>query len=429
VKVRVRVIRGADRGVEREVGAGERLFIGREAVDGLLLSDPSVGRNHVVIEVAADRAQVHDLRSRHGTRLNGEPVAAAELRDGDELQLGASALRVHIEGQPTVRGWSTTGAAPAGMAFVTCRCGRRAPDQPAARVDDEVAYLCDECHEDLLAHPRFPDGYQLVRVLGRGAMGCVYEVSHPELDAHRAIKQILPRAAMAKGARALFEREARVQAAIDHPNVVQLIDLRQPAPAEFFMVMELVAGESADRWLAAGPLAPELAVDIACQALAGLDHAHRLGIVHRDLKEANLLVSRQAHGGVHVKVADFGLAKNFHEAGASGLTADGTFGGTLAYMPLEQLKDFRYVKPSADIYAMGTTLYRLLTGTYPRDFAVDRHPVIAVMDAVVTPLARRAPHLPAALAAAVDRALEADPARRHGSAAAMRASLCAAMGW
>src|SRR5262249_31919927 len=151
------------------------------------------------------------------------------------------------------------------------------------------------------------------------------------------------------------------------PNIVQVHDLAEPTPGSFCIVMEYVAGESAEQALARGPLPMVVAVNIACQALDGLSYAHQRGVVHRDVKEANLLLGADPWGRTVVKVADFGLAKNYHESGASGFTGDGTVAGTLPYMAREQLLDFRYVKPTADIYSMGVTLYRLLTGRYPRD--------------------------------------------------------------
>ncbi len=258
-------------------------------------------------------------------------------------------------------------------------------------------------------------------------MGCVYQVHALPLGSDRAIKQILPRAAMSARAREQFLREAREQGKLDHPNIVRVFDLAEPVPGAFSIVMEYVEGESADRLLALGPIAPELAVDLACQALAGIQHAHERDVVHRDLKEANLLITRGPRGEVVVKVADFGLAKNYQESGASGFTRDGTFGGTLAYMPREQLLDYRYVLPTADIYALGTTLYRLIAGVFPRDFQADQNPVLAVLELPAIPLARRVGWVSPRLAAVVDRALATDPAQRYRTAADMRTALIGAI--
>jgi serine/threonine protein kinase len=146
--------------------------------------------------------------------------------------------------------------------------------------------------------------------------------------------------------------------------------------------------------------------------------------VHRDIKEANLMLIG-AGASLVVKVADFGLAKNFQEAGASGVTGDGALGGTLPYMPKEQLLDFKYVKPPADIYALGATMYRLLTGCFPRDFREGENWIRVALEApVVAVRARESGRtVPAALSKIVERALEPDVKQRFQSADEMRRAL------
>jgi serine/threonine protein kinase len=146
--------------------------------------------------------------------------------------------------------------------------------------------------------------------------------------------------------------------------------------------------------------------------------------VHRDIKETNLMLAPAGDRFV-VKVADFGLAKNFQESGASGMTGDGALGGTLPYMPREQLLDFRYVKPPADVHALGATLYRLLTGLFPRDFLPGENWVLVAMEKPVVPLRDRehGRSLPPALCQVVERALEPELAKRFQTASEMRRAL------
>jgi serine/threonine protein kinase len=174
-------------------------------------------------------------------------------------------------------------------------------------------------------------------------------------------------------------------------------------------------------------VSPGVAIAIGCQALDGLAHAHARQIVHRDVKEANLMLVERGAALV-VKVADFGLAKNFHESGASGITHDGALGGTLAYMPREQLLDFKYVKPPADLYALGATLYRLLTREYPRDYRDGDNWVRVSLEKPIVPLRQRAAgrQLPQSLCAVIEKALETDANRRYRNADEMRAALAAA---
>jgi serine/threonine-protein kinase len=446
VKVRLRVIGGPEVGRVVVLEGRQNLIAGR-ATDAQLCvaGDAAFSRHHFLLEVDPPRMYVRDLDSRHGTFVNGRRVGEADLRSGDEVRGGETVLRVELADEAAAGDLATLAAPPPTRArtrqqrptadptedlendavAVRCRCGAVAPHEPARLAAEGVVYLCERCQRELAEHPVLPPGFQVVRELGRGNMGCVYLARHDELG-DRAIKQILPKAAMTAHARALFLREASVQARLDHPRIVRVFELVEPMPGGFSIVMEFVGGESADKLLARGPLEPRTAVEIACQALEGLAHAHARGVVHRDIKEGNLLVHRAADGGLAVKVADFGLAKNYQESGASGFTRDGDLGGTLPYMPKEQLIDFRYVQPPADIYALGATLYRLLTGAFPRDYREGDNWVLVTLERPIVPLRQRAPSIDARLAAAVEKALATEPAQRYRSADEMRAALIAA---
>jgi serine/threonine protein kinase len=161
---------------------------------------------------------------------------------------------------------------------------------------------------------------------------------------------------------------------------------------------------------------------VVCQVLEALGHAHGLGLVHRDVKPSNILVTRQGRK-LAVKLADFGLAKNYHLAGLSGLTSEGEARGTFAFMPPEQLADSRSARPAADLYAAGATLYFYLTSAYPYVFSN----VAQLQDAFWTQepvrLESRCPGLPPGLADVVHQSLARDPTERFPSAHAMRKAL------
>ncbi|HET9314710.1 MAG TPA: protein kinase, partial [Vicinamibacteria bacterium] len=161
-------------------------------------------------------------------------------------------------------------------------------------------------------------------------------------------------------------------------------------------------------------------LDMALQALAGLAHAHARGVVHRDLKPENLLL-----GGddARVKIADFGLAKSFEQAGWSGLTATGAVAGTLFFMPREQLTSFRVVRPVSDVWSMAATLYFLLTRQYARDFRPGQDPLQVILGGGVVPIRARDPRIPETVARVIDRALADDPEQRYPTAAEFRADL------
>jgi serine/threonine protein kinase len=123
------------------------------------------------------------------------------------------------------------------------------------------------------------------------------------------------------------------------------------------------------------------------------------------------------------KLTDFGLAKSFEQAGLSGMTATGASAGTLSFMPREQITSFRQLRPASDVWSMGATLYYMLTRQYTRDFAGRKDPLAVVLSGRIVPLRRRAPHLPAAVATVVDRAIADDPDRRYPTAAELRDAL------
>lgn len=148
------------------------------------------------------------------------------------------------------------------------------------------------------------------------------------------------------------------------------------------------------------------------QTLKGLQFAHDQGIVHRDLKPQNLLL-QQAERGWMVRIADFGLAKSFEQAGLSGMTATGTAAGTPGFMPREQLTNYRHLDPASDVWSIAATFYSLLTGCVPREFPPGVDPIRVVLQHPPVPIRERDPSIPAELAAVFDRALEDDLSKRY----------------
>jgi hypothetical protein len=436
VQARIHVVAGAAAGRVVELVAGQAVVVGRSPdVQLSVASDTALSRSHLQLELEGARVRARDLQSRHGVYVNGQRVPEALLVHGDRVQAGETVMLVEIVEDviaatqaplaQTARGWAPATTTDR-LIEVRCRtCGAAASNEPARPGEEDVVFLCANCQTGYTAKPVLPDGYELVRTLGSGAMGSVYLARELTTGELRAIKQILPKAAMSLSMRKMFAREAAVQAVLDHPHIVRVYGLVEPMPGSFSIIMEYVDGTSADRLGEA--VTPALAISIGMQALAGLAHAHAKQIVHRDIKEANLMLVRKPDGSVVVKVADFGLAKNFHESGASGITRDGALGGTLPYMSNEQLLDFKYVKPPTDIYALGVTLYRLLSGEYPRDYPDGDNWIRISLEKPVIPLQQRprARAVAPALCAVVEKALEPDVKRRYKSADEMRRALAA----
>jgi serine/threonine protein kinase len=166
-------------------------------------------------------------------------------------------------------------------------------------------------------------------------------------------------------------------------------------------------------------------VRIIEQTLGALAHAHELGFVHRDIKEQNILVTGD-HPHSTAKLTDFGLSKSFKQTGMSGVTMVGDVAGTIAYMPPEQVRDFKEVRPPSDIYAVGMTAYSLLTGAHALDIppkAGIAETVKAIFEKPIIPITARMPHVPREVAFVIETALAKAPENRWRTAAAMREAL------
>ena len=198
--------------------------------------------------------------------------------------------------------------------------------------------------------------YRVERVLGEGAMATVLLARDEELDRLVAVKLLDERLAADESFRARFAREARVAAALSHPNVVTVFDVGE-SDGRPFIVMEHVEGRTLEERLRReGPLPADEVRRIARQVCAGLEHAHAQGLIHRDLKPANLI--ERSDGTI--KIADFGIAR----AAETTLTETGTILGTAAYLAPEQAEG-REVTQATDLYGLGVVLYELLTGKRP----------------------------------------------------------------
>ena len=205
------------------------------------------------------------------------------------------------------------------------------------------------------------DRYRLLRKVGEGAMGEVFEAEHVLLNRKVAVKLLQRRIAADPEASVRLQREARSTTGLAHPNVVDTIDFGF-ADGQAFLVMEWLDGENLDARMSRGPLELDTALEIAAQATAGLIAAHERGVIHRDIKPANLFLTRDHRGALLVKVLDFGIAKlALHEPK---LTATGVLIGTPNYMAPEQAEG-NPIDGRTDVYALGVILYEMLTGTVP----------------------------------------------------------------
>jgi len=241
-----------------------------------------------------------------------------------------------------------------------------------------------------------------------------------------AIKTLLPEFAVSDKAMKRFMREIDVASALRHPNIVEFID-RGTHNGVVYLVTEFVEGCDASRLAEShgGQLPYPEAISVLAQSLDALAYAHSSGYIHRDFKDQNILVSGQGQNLV-AKLTDFGLAKSFTHSGMSGVTMAGEMAGTLAYMPPEQLRNFRDVRPQSDIYAVGMTAYSLLSGTIALDLPKKssiNNTIRAIFEQPRIPLKQRAPSVPDPICLIIDRALSKDPNQRWQTATAMRNAL------
>jgi len=269
--------------------------------------------------------------------------------------------------------------------------------------------------------------YRIVRMLGDGGMGSVFEAHHAVLGTRVAIKVLHSELARRTGLVERFLQEARVVAQIRSANVVQVMDVDRTPEGHAFIVMELLEGEALSTVLGRQRRLPvPIACGYAAQILSALEASHTLGVIHRDLKPENVIVTLAANQPV-LKLIDFGIAKARRtEPSQRNLTVAGVVMGTAEYMAPEQARSAESVDARADVYAVGVMLYEMIAGVRPvRGDGGEDARVIAlrVERGEVVPLVQAAPTVPREIAGLVHRAMAARPEMRFPSAAAMRAAL------
>lgn len=265
-------------------------------------------------------------------------------------------------------------------------------------------------------------GYRLEAELGRGGMGVVYRAQQERLGRNVALKLIAPQYAGDPAFRQRFERESRLAAQIDHPHIIPVYEAGE-AEGLLFIAMRYVPGHDlSSEVMAGGPLPLDRALRIVGQVASALDAAHANGLVHRDVKPANVLLSGQGEDE-HPYLTDFGLSKR--AASDSGLTRTGVFLGTVDYIAPEQLHG-KHVDARADVYALTCLLFHAITGEVPFPREDDMAAMFAHANLPPPTVTERAPALPAGLDAVIARGMAKDPAERYPSAGDLARAAAAA---
>ncbi|MFI5025268.1 MAG: protein kinase [Solirubrobacterales bacterium] len=272
-----------------------------------------------------------------------------------------------------------------------------------------------------MAGTTLSDRYEIGERLGSGGMSSVHKATDLILERTVAVKILAEHLSDDERFVARFKREALAVAKLIHPNIVQVYDTGVDEDRHF-IVMEYAEGRSGAQILQRhGPLDAETTAEIGAQSCAGLDYAHRRGIIHRDVKPGNLMIVGGPVGGgqLTVKLTDFGIARAVEQ---TRITQAGSVIGTAAYLSPEQVRG-EEATPATDVYALGVVLYQFLTGRLPYEGSSLAELAVRQQNEKPLPPSTYNDEVPATLGAAVLRALEGDPARRYASASELAGGL------
>lgn len=427
MRVTLHVVAGPQTGRDFTFEQHDTFMVGRsEDAQFCLPHDRFFSRHHCLIEIAPPQAFLRDLGSTNGTFVNGIRVETAHLKHGDRIQGGETVLEVEVAVGHVARTQDFARTGEPSVVMVACLvCGARAKAE-ASRPDSRLSYVCDNCREQLRNNPQPIPNYQMIRMLGQGGMGSVMLARSVRDGRGVAIKTLLPEVAVSEQSLKRFMREIEVAASLRHKNIVSYIE-HGSHNGIVYLVTEYVAGMDAAKLSSerGGKLPYLEVVRIIEQTLDALNFAHTHGFVHRDIKEQNILVEG-SYPSSTAKLTDFGLSKSYKQTGMSGVTMAGDVAGTIAYMPPEQIRDFKEVRPPSDIYGVGMTAYSLLTGTHALDISPKAgisETVKAIFEKPIVPIASREPTVPHHVAAVIERALAKQLELRWASADEMRSAL------
>jgi serine/threonine-protein kinase len=407
MRVTLQVVEGPHAGRAFTFDRHDTFLAGRSTRAHLSLpEDRYFSRIHFMLEINPPLCRLLDMNSRNGTRVNGTKVESHDLHHGDRIRVGHSILEVALEDlsplpEPSMPPWvAEMNAAPSSQVTLT--------QSPTSA--------------DPVTLPTMPTivvpGYRIERELGRGGMGIVFQAVRAADGNVVALKTIIPAVAVGQTAVERFLREAGILKQVRHPHVIQFCDMGMQNEMLWF-AMDFVNGPDAGKLVKEqGPLEVRRACRLILQLLDGLAAAHQAGFVHRDIKPANILVADVGSAREAARIADFGLARTYQASQMSGLTMAGAMGGTPAYMPPEQVLNFREAKPPADLYSVAGTLYHLVTGQFPYDRVPGvQAQIMQILEQEPVPLRQRRPDLPAKLEAVIQRGLAKKAEDRYPDAA------------
>jgi len=259
------------------------------------------------------------------------------------------------------------------------------------------------------------DRYLIERFIAAGTMGEVYRARHHVTQKVVAVKLLFPHLTRRETDVIRFEREARLAASLDHPNIIKVFDAGRHE-GRYYLAMEYLEGHTLEDLIEGGDGTRAAFLTHFASALGGLGAAHAAGIIHRDVKPANILLTHSENGPMGVKLLDFGIAR---QAGGVSATQTGMTIGTPVYMSPEQATRPEQVGPASDVWSAGIILYELLTGRRPFAAQSPTALLVKVVSESHAPVLHWAPKAPRALAEITERCLIKDPAARYADATAL----------
>lgn len=429
-KVTLTITEGTLKGQEFIFDSRTTCIIGRSPDCNPKLPDDethrTISRYHCLLDINPPDIRVRDFGSKNGTFVNGTKIGQRQpeqtpeegaklifpeydLKTNDEIQLGNTVLQVNIEANKEVETSRTS--------------------QPELNInsketgsDEKVRQLLQQANSgnsDLLSI----QGYTILKGLGKGRFSAVYLARHQETGQEVALKVMLPAVATNPNVIIFFLQEINNTQLLNHPNIIKVLNSGY-YDGIFFFTLEYCNGDNLFNLMRqkGGRLSIDEAIPIIMQVLNGLEYAHQTdipyvklangsfargrGLVHRDLKPSNIFIKNTNSDRI-IKIGDYALSKTFDQAGLSGQSMSGTKAETPAFMPRQQMINFKYIKPEIDIWAAAACLYFILTGAFPRDFVGD--PFLAVLQTNAVPIRKRDNSIPKYLAELIDLALVDKP--------------------
>lgn len=427
----ITVVREATRNEILRVEGTQTVTVGKDATCDLVLSDRGVSRKHCRIAVVRNAWTVCDLGSTNGLKINGkalvdlQPEAPVALSSGDTIGVGLAVLKIEINAAAIDATEVLTPqlmAERAKSATEILEPKLVAAKRPmASPLNHSQTFLVQPAKSRQAA--RVLRNYSLRKKIGVGGMGDVFLAIDNRSQATLAIKLLQPHAAQSPPERQRFLREMDIALKLKHRFLVECFECGEEAGQLFLAMAYCNGGNLSNFLLRTAKLNVRRAVRLMYRLLDGVDVAHQQGIVHRDLKPSNILLHREADGLYVPKISDFGLAKSFLDAGESGMTLNGTVAGSWAYMPKEQVIDFRFVLPQSDVWSLGAIMYECVTNQLPRPITKGQDPIRTIIESKLVPIEKVQSDLPQAFCDFLSTALEVEAKNRFRDAGEMRTAL------